>query len=76
MLKGCKGGVCPTKLEAGNGHVPLSTDVPNHKTAYCTLLGINTIDNNSNIKNKEQRLIYTDNFEFIIIIYIADDVNS
>jgi len=47
-------------LEAGNGHVPLSTDVPNHKTAYCTLPRINTVNNSSNITKMEQRLIYKD----------------
>jgi hypothetical protein len=49
MPCGWMGGRWPITLEAGNGHVPLSTDVPNHKTAYCTLLRINTANNSSNI---------------------------
>jgi len=48
-------------LESGNDHVPLSTDITNHESAYCTLLMINTVNNSSNITNTERWLIYTDN---------------
>jgi hypothetical protein len=38
------GGKWPATLEAVNGHVALYTDVPNHKTAYCTLPKMKTVN--------------------------------
>jgi hypothetical protein len=61
MPSGWIGGKWPTTLEAENGNVALSTAVHNHKTAYCTLPRMNTVNKSSNITNTEQRLIYTDN---------------
>ena len=56
-----EGGYVATNARSRKWSFTLPTDVPNHKSAYCTLPRINTVNNSSNITNTNQRLIYTDN---------------